>query len=170
VKDVKALAFGYLMNLTRLPESNAAITASYSLTMQRQLELSKSWSTEVTTRINQTRSKKMKTVDLMEFAAALKEANPDACPAAVANTASEIIKWANVIERYNTDACNREVSKRETAKMDRAVSKIMDAAKLYCEPGVMVINSDPRGYAIRLLLKSKRTNDMQHEGFYVPTK
>lgn len=80
----------------------------------------------------------------------------------------KIMKCARLARHYAVAACNYELSKRQISRGESNDSKIESLAKV---AGFKAITrGDPRGYVVKLLLKSGRYNTWggAEHGFGVP--
>ena len=79
----------------------------------------------------------------------------------MADYLSELHKYESTLTRYNTIACERDLTVWEEKRGVVIENKVKDIAAIL---GFDVIfNSDPRGYAIRFILPSKKYNSWDGE-------
>ena len=81
----------------------------------------------------------------------------------------ELMKLAKVKERYNLLYCNIGLTPGQEANVEKVNSKVRDITeKLHTS---IIINGDPRGYALKILLPSKDYNTWggQEDGGGIPS-
>ena len=110
---------------------------------------------------------KAKTQDIAAFAAALQAEKPKQAPHLTARDAVELMRLGRSYSRHAVNLCNipnyQETYDRRTETIRR---KLADVVKPYGAKALT--GGDPRGCTVKLILRSKRTNDFGGEGYCVP--
>lgn len=79
-------------------------------------------------------------------------------------------KCAVVVERYNVNQCNRQVTERETARAERAKDQAREIVEAH--GFTLITGGDPRGYALKVLFGAEgpyNTWGGAEEGYGIPT-
>jgi hypothetical protein len=102
-------------------------------------------------------------------------------------TARLILRHSATVQRLAVDACNRELTPRETQRAlqardriaaligrtecQRVAARAVEMGWLVASPGFAVVfNGDPRGACVKIKVPSGRTDDWGGVGICVPTR